>query len=228
MGALILEVTYGIQALSEKDPMLVLADDTTQKIGQAGIPGTYLVDIFPRNGNAKPSVASALIEQLENNPNRPTDYKDVIKHVTGVAYITAIDTSNGVLFHFFYTMLLYPEIQKRAQQELDQIIGPDTLPSFEDFERLKYIKAIIYELLRWNTVLASGIPHVLAVDDVIDGYFIPKGTIVFGNTWTLLRSKSTYGSDADQFKPERFLDEKLPLPDFAFGYGRRMPWSTFR
>ncbi|GJJ11062.1 hypothetical protein Clacol_005293 [Clathrus columnatus] len=278
MGASVLEVTYGMQPMSEEDPFLVLSEDTIQKIGEAGIPGTYMVDIFPilkhipawfpgagfkteleqlgrqvtemvnrpvkyakdslRKGNAQPSAISALIEQFENDPDRPEDYEDLVKYVPGSAYIAAIDTvrlnlssprnefkflkTSGVLLQFFYTMLLNPEVQKRAQQELDEVVGSDALPSIEDSGRLKYINAILQELLRWNTVVPSGLPHVLMEDDVVGKYFIPKGTIVFGNTWSLLRNKSVYGSDADQFKPERFLNTDTPLPDFAFGYGRRV------
>lgn len=80
-------------------------------------------------------------------------------------------------------MLLHPHVQKRAQAELDEIVGPDGLPSFDDYEKLKYVRAVLHELLRWNTVLPAGIPHTLIADDVVNGYFIPKGTLVFGNSW---------------------------------------------
>ncbi|GJJ11057.1 hypothetical protein Clacol_005288 [Clathrus columnatus] len=261
VGGSVLEVTYGIEATSEEDPLLVLSETTIQRVTEAGIPGTYLVDIFPilkhipswlpgakfrrelnqlgtqvtemlnkpveiakaslKNGDARPSVISALIENFENDSDRPADYEDIIKHITGVVYIAAIDTTNGLLSHFIYTMLLHPEVQKRAQEELDEVVGSGASPSFEDFERLKYTRAVFQELLRWNAVLHIGVPHILNVDDIINGYFIPKGTIVFGNTWSLLRSQSVYGHDAEKFKPERFLDEPMPPPDFAFGYGRR-------
>ncbi|GJJ11035.1 hypothetical protein Clacol_005266 [Clathrus columnatus] len=266
-GASILEVSYGIQPMSETDPFIVLSETTIQRATEAGIPGTYLVDIFPfrtkfqtelgqlgeqviemlnkpvevaKNNmrNGRPSMVSALIETFENDPNRPDDYEDLIKHVPGVAYIAAVDTvsaqnekpslslilytkSNGILLQFFHMMLLHPEVQKRAQEELEEVVGPGALPSFKDFGKLKYVRAIFLELLRCNTVVPIAVPHVLNVDDVVNGYFIPKGTIVFGNSWTLLRSKSLYGPDADKFNPERFLDERTPYPDFAFGYGRR-------
>ncbi|GJJ11037.1 hypothetical protein Clacol_005268 [Clathrus columnatus] len=261
LGASVLEVTYGIEVTSEKDPLLVLSETTIQRATEAGIPGTYLVDILPplkyipswfpgakfkrelsqlgkqvtemlnkpvevartslKNGDARASVVSALIENFENDLNRPDDYEDIIKQVTGIAYIAAVDTINGVLLHFLYTMVLHPEVQKRAQEELDEVVGSGALPSFEDCGRLKYIRAVFQELLRWNAVAPSALPHILKVDDVVNGYFIPKGTIVFGNTWSLLRSKSVYGPDADKFNPERFLDGRMPFPDFAFGYGRR-------
>lgn len=261
LGAMILEVTYGIQISSEKDPYIILSETTNVEISKAGVPGTYLVDLFPilkhipswlpgakfkrelnklskraremvdgpirllrdslRNGKAIPCITTSLMEHFEDNPESPTDYEDIIKNVAGVAYFAGIDTTDGYISQFFFCMLLHPHVQKRAQAELDEIVGSDVLPSFDDFEKLKYIRGILYELLRWNTVLPAGVPHMLIADDIVDGYFIPKGTLVFGNSWTILRDKSVYGDDANDFKPERFLEGQAPPPDFAFGYGRR-------
>ena len=47
-------------------------------------------------------------------------------------------------------MVLYPEAQKRAQEEMDSVLGHDHLPVFEDENALPYLKAMLYELLRWN------------------------------------------------------------------------------
>lgn len=174
------------------------------------------------NGDAVSSVASSLIEQFANNPDRPSDYEDIIKHISGAVYIAGVDTTDSVTLHFFLAMVSHPDVQKKAQAELDSVIGPNALPSFHDRQNLPYIKAVVKEVLRWNAVLNVGLPHVLTTDDTIGGYFIPKGTIIFGNSWTLLRSKSVYGEDADKFRPERFMNGDVPDPDYAFGYGRRI------
>lgn len=80
-------------------------------------------------------------------------------------------------------MVLNPEVQRKAQVELDSVLESDALPSLRDRERLPYIQAIIDEAMRWNAAAPVGLPHVLNTDDVIGNYFVPKGTIVFGNTW---------------------------------------------
>ena len=54
-------------------------------------------------------------------------------------------------------MALYPEVQKKAQEELDNVIGNDRLPEFSDRDSLPYINAVVKELLRWNPVLPLGI-----------------------------------------------------------------------
>ena len=53
-------------------------------------------------------------------------------------------------------MVLYPEVMKKAQAEIDNVVGPDTLPTFGDRERLPYVEAIVKETLRWNTVVPMG------------------------------------------------------------------------
>ena len=75
-------------------------------------------------------------------------------------------------------MLLYPDVQKKAQEELDRVVGCDRLPSYEDRDKLPYVNALIKEALRWNAVLPMGVPHVMSEDDVFRGYFIPKGTLM--------------------------------------------------
>ena len=57
----------------------------------------------------------------------------------------------------FLAMALYPEVQKKAQEELDNVIGNDRLPEFSDRDSLPYINAVVKELLRWNPVLPLGI-----------------------------------------------------------------------
>ncbi len=55
---------------------------------------------------------------------------------------------------FFSAMLLYPDVQARARQELDAALDAHRLPTFEDFGSVAYIDALIKELLRWKPVLS--------------------------------------------------------------------------
>ena len=75
-------------------------------------------------------------------------------------------------------MAMSPTVQKKAQTELEEIVGPERLPTFEDYQELPYIRAIILECTRWLPVLPLGLPHRVIVDDYYNGYFIPEGTVI--------------------------------------------------
>ena len=80
-------------------------------------------------------------------------------------------------------MALHQDAQKKAQAELDVVVGPDRLPDLNDMDKLPYINAIIKESLRWHVPTPLGLPHVTTSDDEYDGYLIPKGSIVLVNLW---------------------------------------------
>ena len=54
-------------------------------------------------------------------------------------------------------MTLYPGVQKKAQEEIDRLIGPDRLPTFEDRDSLPYLECVLKEVLRWYPVLPNGL-----------------------------------------------------------------------
>ncbi|KAJ3534086.1 hypothetical protein NMY22_g7073 [Coprinellus aureogranulatus] len=122
----------------------------------------------------------------------------------------------------------YPDIQKRAQEEIDSVVGSDRLPNVDDRVQMPYVQALIKEVARWWTVVPLGVPHVNNEDQEYDGFFIPKDTIIIPNAWAIMHSEEHYEKPFD-FMPERFLDKDGNLnksvlePESAvFGYGRRI------
>ena len=69
----------------------------------------------------------------------------------------------------FLAMVLYPEVQKKAQEEIDAVVGPNRLPDFLDRPSLPYINAIVKELMRWHSVLPLGGPFFLH-----QGCYVPE------------------------------------------------------
>ena len=53
-------------------------------------------------------------------------------------------------------MTLYPEVQRKAQEEIDRVVGTDRLPTFADRENLPYLEALVTEVHRWNPVAPMG------------------------------------------------------------------------
>ena len=84
---------------------------------------------------------------------------------------------------FFAAMAMNPEVQKRAQSELDSVVGPRRLPNLDDEPELPYVAALIKECLRWRSVIPTGVAHTSMEEDEYKGYRIPKGSIVVSNIW---------------------------------------------
>lgn len=80
-------------------------------------------------------------------------------------------------------MALFPDVQRKAQEELDRVLGPDHLPKIADRPHLPYIEAVVKEVLRWHPVAPMAIPHTSAAHDTWGQYFIPKGSLVMPNIW---------------------------------------------
>ena len=64
-------------------------------------------------------------------------------------------------------MALYPEVQKKAQAEIDAVVGPHRLPDFHDRPSLPYINAVVKESSRWNLVGPLGRPFVIIIIIII-------------------------------------------------------------
>lgn len=79
-------------------------------------------------------------------------------------------------------MALRPEVQAKAQAEIDQAAG-DHLPTAADLDDLPYLNAIIKEILRWHVFSPTGGPRRATQDDVYKGHLIPAGATVFVNSW---------------------------------------------
>lgn len=99
----------------------------------------------------------------------------------------------------FLALMLYPEVQKRAQEELDRVCN-GRLPDFSDRPLLPYVDAVCTEISRWGVVAplgelyrtmsseydilivssSTGVPHVASQDDVYNGYHIPAGSVLIG------------------------------------------------
>ncbi|KAG7446976.1 cytochrome P450 [Guyanagaster necrorhizus] len=173
-------------------------------------------------GIAPPSfLSSALADEEGLSPSKLLD----IKHTAASLYGAGADTTVSAQYAFFLAMILYPYVQKKAQAEIDAVVGSDRLPGFMDRENLPYINAIVSEVLRWNSVAPIGFPHTAMEDGIVGGYFVPKGSIIITNLWQILHDAEVY-PDPFTFDPSRFIafpgKEVQRDPRHAcFGYGRR-------
>ncbi len=102
-------------------------------------------------------------------------------------------------------MMVYPDIQKRVQAEIDAVVGRNRLPRLADKPNLNYTQAVIWEIQRKASVSPLGIAHAAGSDTQLNGLDIPKDALLVANLWAVFRDPKLW-PEPDQFKPERFLD----------------------
>ncbi|TRM58958.1 cytochrome P450 [Schizophyllum amplum] len=154
----------------------------------------------------------------------------VIRDAAATMYLAGADTTAVTLLNFTLAMLDRPELQTRAQAELDAILAPGQLPDFTQENQLPFVTAIVLETLRWMPVTPVAVVHSYngMEADIYKGYTIPAGSTVVPNVWSMVHDETVY-PDSYTFKPERFLTSEGELDTdvrdprkFVFGFGRRI------
>ncbi|EGO23878.1 hypothetical protein SERLADRAFT_349822 [Serpula lacrymans var. lacrymans S7.9] len=172
-------------------------------------------------GIAMPCMLSDLLGRMkEEDPS----YELAIKNSSATAFSGRLSGSSSVLMVFMLVMLQNPDVQRKAQLEIDAVVGQGRLPDFSDRTSLPYVEAVFRETLRWHPVVPLGIPHAATNDDIFEGHFIPKGYSLKANR-AMAHNDDKY-PEPYKFKPERFfaLDGKLndDTVGLVFGFGRRI------
>lgn len=126
------------------------------------------------------------------------------------------DTTSVTLTATLHNILFQPAIYQRLREEVDEAYARGALsdpPTFAESQELPYLQAIVKEALRIHP--ATGLPlwrEVPVGGATICGVYFPAGTNVGINSWVAHRNRDVWGEDADDFRPERWLDsspEKL-------------------
>ncbi|KAI0289467.1 cytochrome P450 [Russula brevipes] len=199
---------------------------------QALYPPIQFVKESILNGTAQSSLALDSLQELENLKLVGSDRdkaEETIVGALGSIYFGQYPTTVSSLMSFLVAMLLYPGVQKKAQDELDSVIGWEWLPTFEDRPMLPFIDVVCKETLRWRPAVSAAVPHATTEDDVYEGSFIPKG-VALATASTVFRAimhDPELYPEPDIFKPERFLNpDGSPRDDLnltsVFGFGKRI------
>ncbi|KAA1470684.1 cytochrome P450 [Dentipellis sp. KUC8613] len=178
-------------------------------------------------GVERASLATTLIEGSKYHGLSERE----VAWLAATVYAAGADTTAATMAWWMLAMAAHPDAQRRAQEELDTVVGRSRPPSFADFEHLPYIQAMAKEVVRWQPIDRVGIPRRSLEDDWYNGYFIPAGSVIIVNMWHLCRNPEVYGEDAAQFNPSRHLDAHGQLASssivskegqVAFGFGSRI------
>ncbi|VUC23541.1 unnamed protein product [Clonostachys rosea] len=118
------------------------------------------------------------------------------------------ETTSGMLSYTFFHLLKNPETFAKAQQEVDSVCGKEPV-TLAHLSKLGYINGALREALRINsTIPAMGLAP--KEDTVLGGkYFVKKGQQLIAQISLSHLDPAVYGDDADEFKPERMMDENF-------------------
>ncbi|SCN87775.1 related to O-methylsterigmatocystin oxidoreductase [Fusarium fujikuroi] len=171
------------------------------------------------NGKDNTSFLSRLMQKKSLTDQEASENKWLATSL----YAAGADTTVSAITTFFLAMTLFPDAQKKAQCEIDDIIGNGRLPTLLDRQSLPYVNALVKEVLRWHPVGPMCLPHTTSQDDVINGHLIPKGAMILPNIWQICHDPALY-HDPMAFRSERFLGPGAETDPgrFVFGFGRRI------
>ncbi|XP_063448879.1 cytochrome P450 2C15-like [Mytilus trossulus] len=137
-------------------------------------------------------------------------------------FAAGTDTTATTLDWSLLYMIQFTDVQKRCQEEITKVIGAGRMVRISDRRRLPYTEATIMEIQRLSNIALFAIPHVSVSDTTINGYAIPKNTIIVPSLVSV-HLDETIWTDPTEFNPGRFLNQnneiinKEYLMPFALG-----------
>ncbi|KAK1690546.1 cytochrome P450 [Colletotrichum godetiae] len=215
--------TEAIPALADMPSWLNPLPNQLRKLAQTS--NKYFYALSDEGSNAaQDNFAKRLLKEKEEHGLSKVE----ISNLTGNFIGAGVDTTTSTMLTFVLAMCLNQEVQSKAHEEIDRIIGRDRYPEWSDEDSLPYLAAVINETLRWRPAFAlGGPPHAPIEDDIYNGFFFPRGTSIIGNLYAMHRNPREF-PEPHRFWPERFM-EGFDGPAYpnkrghnTFGWGRRV------
>lgn len=154
------------------------------------------------------------------------DFKEPhLRYAVHDLFIAAVETTSTTMRWVILFLIGYPGIQEKLQNEIQKAIGCRP-PSLDDIKRIPYMEAFLYEVWRFSNIVPLWIPYSTLEETYLKGYFIPKGSLIMMNSYSIHMDEDIWGNPSE-FRPERFLTESneinhnLTNKIAAFGYGKR-------
>ena len=140
-------------------------------------------------------------------------------------FVAGAETTSSTLQWALAYLVHHPEIQSRAQQELDEVVGRTRLPTLDDREKLPYLESLIAEIQRCGNVAPFALFHCVDRDIEVDGFLYAKYSRIMPDLTAILSDPNNF-ENPDEFNPERFLCKEtgkfIPHPALVvFGIGKR-------
>ncbi|EPS44433.1 hypothetical protein H072_1573 [Dactylellina haptotyla CBS 200.50] len=171
-----------------------------------------------KQGNPRPSLMNKLLDDLNNPAVKHKMTMDEIRHEATNNMIAGSDTVTITGTYMMWVIYRHPEVREKLEAELRNGIGMGEITD-EKVQELPYMRAVVREVLRLYSAAQMGLPR--AVPDggrLLGGYWIPAGTDVTSQGYTLHRDPSVF-EDPQTFKPERWFEPTKAMENSM------MPWG---
>ncbi|XP_062971619.1 cytochrome P450 2D17-like [Cynocephalus volans] len=146
----------------------------------------------------------AEVEKAKGNPNSSFNDENLRMVVTDL-FSAGMVTTSTTLTWALLLMILHPDVQRRVQQEIDEVIGQMRQPELKDQDHMPFTTAVVHEVQRFGDIIPLGVPHMTSRDIEVQGFLIPKGTKLITNLSSVLKDENVWEKPF-RFYPEHFLD----------------------
>ncbi|KAI4003269.1 cytochrome P450 family 2 subfamily D member 6 [Homo sapiens] len=165
----------------------------------------------------------AEMEKAKGNPESSFNDENLCIVVADLFSAGMVTTSTTLAWGLLL-MILHPDVQRRVQQEIDDVIGQVRRPEMGDQAHMPYTTAVIHEVQRFGDIVPLGVTHMTSRDIEVQGFRIPKGTTLITNLSSVLKDEAVWEKPF-RFHPEHFLDAQghfvKPEAFLPFSAGRR-------
>ncbi|XP_078596583.1 cytochrome P450 2J6-like [Branchiostoma floridae x Branchiostoma japonicum] len=152
-------------------------------------------------------IDSYLLEMQAQDQSDTTFTEDQLLHTVLDLFVGGTETTTTTLRWASLLMIVHPDIQRKVHEEIDSVLGQGQTPSMSHRDQLPYTQAVLTEVSRFATIAPLSVAHTTTEDTVLNGYHIPKQTIVIPSIWSVHHDEKLFPQH-DKFDPTRFLDEK--------------------
>ncbi|KAI3501139.1 hypothetical protein L1887_29000 [Cichorium endivia] len=181
-------------------------------------------------GDGNKDFLQFLLQREDDKDSKTPFTMEHLKALLMDMVVGGTDTTSNTVEFALAEMMNQPEILKKAQEELEAVVGKDNIVEESHIKKLPYLYAVMKEVLRMHPTLPLLVPHCPSESCVIGGFTVPKGARVFINAWAIHRDPAIW-ENPSEFHPERFLVSEWDYSGndfnyFPFGSGRRICAGT--
>ncbi|XP_035694363.1 cytochrome P450 2C15-like [Branchiostoma floridae] len=163
-------------------------------------------DTFDKN-DIRDFIDAFLLEMETQDQGTSSFTEEQLVYTVFDLFVGGTESTSDALRWASLLMMVNPDIQQKVQEEIDSVLGPDQPPSMAHRPQLPYTQAVLAEVFRFSCIVPLIVPHTTTEDTTLNGYHIPRQTIVIPNLWSVHYDEKLFPNPY-KFDPTRFLDDK--------------------